>query len=111
MRGSIRARRAGSGVGCRTTFSDLAGVKNIRVLGYTTDALGPPFIGSAWYAHTAWISANRDVASRCRQALREAAQWANAHQSDSGPILTKYLGLTPEQVSSPKRHRPDCRES
>jgi NitT/TauT family transport system substrate-binding protein len=94
-----------------TTFSDLAAVKNIRVLGYTTDALGPPFIGSAWYAHTGWISANRDVARRCRQALMEAARWANAHHDDSGPILTKYLRLTPEQVTRLKGHRPIYSES
>ena len=101
-----KALETGRADAVSTTFSDLAAVKNIRVLGYTTDALGPPFIGSAWYAHTAWISANRDVARRCRQALQEAAQWANAHQNDSGPILTKYLRLTPEQVSSLKGHRP-----
>ena len=51
------------------TLSDLAAVKNInlRVMGYPTDAIGPPFIGSGWYAHTAWISANRDLARRCAQ--------------------------------------------
>jgi NitT/TauT family transport system substrate-binding protein len=89
------------------TLSDLAAVKNInlRVLGYPTDAIGPPFIGSAWYAHAAWISANRDLARRCAQALTEAAQWANAHQDESGQILMKHLGLTPEQVRSLKGHR------
>jgi len=89
------------------TLSDLAAVKkiDIRVLGYPTDAIGPPFIGSAWYAHTAWISANRDLARRCAQALVEAAKWANAHQDDSGEILMKYLRLTPEDVRSLKGHR------
>jgi NitT/TauT family transport system substrate-binding protein len=89
------------------TLSDLAAVKNInlRVMGYPTDAIGPPFIGSGWYVHTAWISANRDLARRCAQALIEAAQWANAHQDESGQILTKYLGLTPEGVRSLKGHR------
>jgi NitT/TauT family transport system substrate-binding protein len=88
-----------------TTFSDFVAVKNIRVLGYPTDAIGPPFIGSGWYAHTAWISANRDLARRYAQALVEAAKWANAHQDDSGEILTKYLRLTPEEVRSLKGHR------
>jgi NitT/TauT family transport system substrate-binding protein len=89
------------------TLSDLAAVKNIeiRVLGYPTDAIGPPFIGSAWYAHTAWISANRELARRCAQTLIQAAQWANAHQDESGQLLTKYLGLTPEAVRGLKGHR------
>jgi NitT/TauT family transport system substrate-binding protein len=88
-----------------TTFSDLAAVKNIRVLGYPTDAIGPPFIGSGWYAHTAWISANRDLARRYAQALMKAGQWANTHQDDSSQILTKYLHLTPEEVRTLKGHR------
>jgi ABC-type nitrate/sulfonate/bicarbonate transport system substrate-binding protein len=88
-----------------TTFSDLAAVKNIRVLGYPTEAIGPPFIGSAWYAHAAWIDANRDLARRCAHALIEAAQWANGHQDESGQILTKYLRLAAEDVRSLKGHR------
>src|SRR5438045_401703 len=73
-----------------TTFSDLAAVRNIRVLGYTTDAIGPPSIGSAWYAHRDWISANGDVARKCVQALTAAGRWANAHQDASGEVLTRY---------------------
>ncbi len=46
-----------------------------------------------------------DLARRCAQALVEAAQWANAHQDESGQVLTKYLGLAPERVRNLKGHR------
>ena len=100
-----KALETGRADAVSTTFSDLAAVKNIRVLGSPTDAIGPPFIGSAWYARTAWISANRELARRYAQALMKAGQWANTHQDDSGQILTKYLRLTPEEVRSLKGHR------
>jgi NitT/TauT family transport system substrate-binding protein len=74
-------------------FTNLAGLKNTRVLGYPTDAIGPPFIGSGWYARAAWIDANRDAARRYAHALLEAARWGNSHQADSGRILMKYLHL------------------
>jgi len=101
-----KALESGRADAVSTTFSDLAAVKNIRVLGYTTDAIGPPFIGSAWYAHADWISANREVARRCAKALMDAGRWANAHQDESGHILTRYLRLTPEEVSHLNGHRP-----
>jgi len=100
-----KALETGRADAVSTTFSDLAAVKNIRVLGSPTDAIGPPFIGSAWYARTAWISANRELARRYAQALMKAGQWANTHQDDSGQILTKYLHLTPEQVRTLTGHR------
>jgi NitT/TauT family transport system substrate-binding protein len=106
-----KALESGRADAVSTTFSDLAAVKNIRVLGYTTDAIGPPFIGSAWYAHRDWISANRQLARKYAQALMHAGQWANGHHDDSGHILTRYLGLTAEEVSGLKGHRPIYGES
>lgn len=88
-----------------TIFSDLTDIKNIRALGYPTEAIGPPFIGSAWYARAAWIDADRDRARRYARALADAGQWANAHQDNSAEILMKYLHLTPDEVRSLSDHR------
>jgi NitT/TauT family transport system substrate-binding protein len=41
-----QALKTGRADAVSTTFSDLAAVKNIRILGYPTEPIGPPFIGS-----------------------------------------------------------------
>jgi NitT/TauT family transport system substrate-binding protein len=88
-----------------TTFTLLADAKNARILGNPTDAIGPPFIGSAWYARAPWIDAHRDAARGYARALSDAARWANANPSDSGRILMKYLRLTPETLQAMSAHR------
>lgn len=77
-----------------------------RIIGYPTDAIAPRFIGSGWYARADWIEAHRDVARWCADAIVQAGQWANAHQTESGQILTKYTHLTPEGLAASREHRP-----
>jgi ABC-type nitrate/sulfonate/bicarbonate transport system substrate-binding protein len=84
-----------------TVFTELAGLKNIRVLGYPTEAVAPSFIGSGRYVRRDWIAANRALAQRYQRALVEA----NEHQNSSGQILIKDLHLTPEGVQSLRGHR------
>ncbi len=76
-----------------------------RIIGYPTDAIAPRFIGSGWYARVDWIEAHRDVARRYAEAIVQAGQWANAHQTESGPILMKYTHLTPEGLAASREHR------
>lgn len=104
--GSVaQALETGRADAVSTTYTDLAEVKNVRILGYPTEAIGSTFIGSAWYARTDWVDADRERARRYARALVEAGRWANAHQNESGQIVMKHLHLTPEGVQKLRGHR------
>jgi ABC-type nitrate/sulfonate/bicarbonate transport system substrate-binding protein len=58
---------------------------------------------SAWVANRSWVEANLPTAQRFVTAIRETAEWADRHQSESAAILSKHTRLAQEVIESMRR--------
>lgn len=67
-----------------------------KVIGPINDAIASRFTITGWLAREAWIDGHPDAAARFATAMRQAAQWGNAHHRESAQILVRYVGLTPQ---------------
>jgi NitT/TauT family transport system substrate-binding protein len=86
----------------------LAVVKpNVRVLGYSHDAIAKQFLQSAWFTTPQWAKDHPDAVRRFIAALRETAAWANqkSNQARSAEILAKYTKIDPATVAAMERAR------
>ena len=80
---------------------------NVRVLGYTHDAIAKQFLQSAWFTTPQWAKDHADLVRRFAAAMHDAASWANvkANQARSGAILAKYTKIDPTIVAAMERAR------
>jgi NitT/TauT family transport system substrate-binding protein len=69
--------------------------KDVRVLGYSHNAIAKRFLQSAWFTTPQWAKDHPDVVHRFAAAMRETAIWANqkANQPKSAEILAKYTKI------------------
>jgi NitT/TauT family transport system substrate-binding protein len=72
-----------------------AGVRagTLRVLAHTMDVYGRNFMVGGYIAQRDWLAKNLALTRRFTEAIYATARWANAHQDESGKILTKYTKL------------------
>ena len=57
-------------------------------------------LGGSFFTLKPWAAAHRDVVTRFAQAIREAGDWANAHQPESAQILSKYTAVGAAQIQA-----------
>ena len=76
---------------------------NVRVIAKPFDAIAKSFYISTFFAKRSWLQTNRDLAHAFLGAMYEAGKWANAHQSESATILSKYSKLDLDKVRSMTR--------
>lgn len=81
--------------------------KDVRVLGYSHNAVAKQFLQSAWFTMPQWAKEHPDVVKKFDAALRETALWANqkANQARSAEILAKYTKIDPATVAAMERAR------
>jgi NitT/TauT family transport system substrate-binding protein len=70
-----------------------------RILGRPLDAIAPHFLLSGWVASVDFIQKNPDVVSGYAAAMREAAVYTNAHQSETTDMVAQFTGQDPAVVS------------
>jgi NitT/TauT family transport system substrate-binding protein len=75
-----------------------AAKKTCRAIGKPYDAIAPRFLVAGYFALDAWARKNADVVRRFQDAMRQAADWANAHQDRSGEILVARAKLNATDV-------------
>lgn len=75
----------------------------LRSLGDALDGVAPTFMILGYFATANWLQANGATAMRFTTAIREAAQWANAHQKESADILLRYAKLDPAVAATMAR--------
>ncbi len=86
----------------------LAVVKNdIRILGYSHNAVAKQFLQSAWFTTPQWAKDHPDAVKRFAAAMRETALWANQkrNQTKSAEILAKYSKIDLAIVTTMERAR------
>jgi NitT/TauT family transport system substrate-binding protein len=64
--------------------------KTTRIFAYAYNAIAPEFVVQLWFASADFYHKNPVVIKRFVDAIYEAARWANAHQAESAPILSKW---------------------
>ena len=81
--------------------------KDVRVLGYSHNAIAKQFLQSAWFTTPQWAKDHPDLVKRFAAAMRETAQWANqkANKARSAEILAKYTKIDPATVAAMERAR------
>ena len=81
--------------------------KDVRVLGYSHNAVAKQFLQSAWFTTPQWAKDHPDVVRRFAAAMRETAIWANqkANQPKSAEILAKYTKIDLATVTAMERAR------
>ena len=74
-----------------------------RSLGSVLDGVGSRYMIVGWLATDSWLAAHADAASRFASAIAKAAEWANAHEKESGAILVKNSKLDPATADTMAR--------
>lgn len=79
--------------------------KQVRILGYTHNAVAKQFLQSAWFTSASWATAHPDLVRRFAAAMRESALWANqkSNHARSGEILAKYSKIDPATIATMER--------
>jgi NitT/TauT family transport system substrate-binding protein len=86
----------------------LAVVKNdVRILGYSHNAVAKQFLQSAWFTTPNWAKGHADAVKRFADAMHDTAVWANQkrNQAKSAEILAKYTKIDLATVTSMERAR------
>jgi NitT/TauT family transport system substrate-binding protein len=81
--------------------------KDIRILGYSHNAIAKQFLQSAWFTTAQWAKDHPDAVRRFAGAIRETAIWANqkSNQAKSAEILAKYSKIDLATVMAMERAR------
>ena len=67
-----------------------------QTIGNLNDAIASRYLLAGWFATDSWLQKNADAARRFVGSMGKIARWANAHQSDSAGILTRYTKIPPD---------------
>ena len=62
-------------------------------------AIAPRFLTGVWFATKPWADAHADAVARFKVAMLETARWANAHRTESIPLISSYTKVPPEVVA------------
>ena len=67
------------------------------------DFVAKRFLATGWIASDAWLAAHPDIAAKYAAVMKQTAEWANTHHTESAAILLKYTKVTPEIVARMQR--------
>jgi NitT/TauT family transport system substrate-binding protein len=73
---------------------------NVRSIANFQSAIAPRYVQTVWFATSAFVQKNPELVRRFAAALYDTAKWANAHQTESAPILAKYSKLNPDAIGA-----------
>jgi NitT/TauT family transport system substrate-binding protein len=73
---------------------------DVRLLGYTVDAISPMVIEGGYFCTADYAKAHPDVVKKFARALLLAGQWANRNHDAATAILQKYSKATPVKTAN-----------
>jgi NitT/TauT family transport system substrate-binding protein len=77
--------------------------KKVRVIGKPYDAVAKQFLYAAWFTTKDYAQKNPEVISAFARSVREASTYANGHHADTVPLLAKFTGIPPAELSAARR--------
>jgi NitT/TauT family transport system substrate-binding protein len=75
----------------------------VRVLAHTFDAISPHFMYTAWFTTQSWANAHRDAVDKFARAMKEAAEYTNAHHAETVDLISKFTGIPATMVRTMTR--------
>lgn len=70
----------------------------LRMLAHAFAAVAPRFMYTAWFASTAWASANPTVVANFARAVREAAVYVNGHHDQTVDLISAFTSVDPAVI-------------
>jgi ABC-type nitrate/sulfonate/bicarbonate transport system substrate-binding protein len=83
------------------TYSSVRGL--VRVVGQPYDAIAKSFLISEWFTTPEWLKNNPAPAKKLVGVIYDTARWANAHQTQSLPMLAAYFKLDAQKLQNMTR--------
>jgi NitT/TauT family transport system substrate-binding protein len=103
IREALLSRRIDAANVSEPALTDVKPISRVLAKSYT--AIAPHFLIGAWFTTAGWAAAHPDLLGRFVAAMRETADWSNAHQGDSAGILAKSVGVDVAVVRNATRAR------
>lgn len=75
----------------------------VRIIAAPYSSVGKTLALSAWVANRTWVEANLPTVQRFVAAMRQTADWADKHRSESAVILAKHTRLSAEVIENMRR--------
>lgn len=91
----VRGTVAGAHIG--EPFLSGAGA-TIRKVAIPAESIAKSYLINEWFATRDWLAANAATARKLAGVIYDTARWANAHQSDSAVILSKYTKIEVDKI-------------
>jgi NitT/TauT family transport system substrate-binding protein len=92
---AVAAGRVAAGNLLEPDLTVAAEAHKTRVLGHPFDSLGRRFTFSAWFTTADYASKNKDLVDKFAAALREAANYTNAHHAETVQALADFTKIDP----------------
>jgi NitT/TauT family transport system substrate-binding protein len=70
----------------------------LRLIAHAWDAIAPRFLYTAWFASTSYAAANPAVVSSFEKAMRDAAAFVNAHESETVDLIARFTSVDPAVI-------------
>jgi NitT/TauT family transport system substrate-binding protein len=74
-----------------------------KVCAKAFDSVAPSFMLNGWITTADWLKKNPDVTRKFRDAMLEAAKWANKNHQASAAIFKQYSKAPPEIIDTMTR--------
>jgi NitT/TauT family transport system substrate-binding protein len=103
LQAAIEAHRIAGGVLNRPQLDNALAGGKVRTLYPIYDAIALSFMSSGWFTTTDWANAHADVLARFVRVVQESARYANAHHSETAPILAQFSGIQLEVIEKSPR--------
>lgn len=100
---AIDTGRVVAGSANEPILSAALGTGKVRLLARSFDAISPRFMYTAWFTTRAYAEQNRNVVEAFVRALRESAEYTNAHPAQTVDDIAKFTGLNPAVVAKMPR--------
>jgi NitT/TauT family transport system substrate-binding protein len=75
----------------------------VKVCAKAFDSVAPAFMLNGWITTADWLKKNPDAARRFREAMLDAAKWANKNHKASAEIFKQYSKAPPEVIDTMTR--------
>ena len=76
---------------------------NVRCIGDPYGAVAPNYMFAAWFTTKQFADKNPDVVRKVAQALTDAGKWANAHHTESAPIVARINKVDVDTIRAETR--------
>jgi NitT/TauT family transport system substrate-binding protein len=102
---AIVAGRVDAGTLADPILSEAVRSGKCRILGYPEEVIGKQSVATAYFTTADFAAKNGAALARFRKACDESVAYVKAHQAEMIPLVAKFSGIDPKNVSVPSLGR------